>query len=206
MECLSRVRVVSDSEKNRLNELLSSFALGPAWARAAGSGEQERATKREPKTGDRPPRRDDRGPDERKGGPRDRDGGRRQFQKRGGKFDDRRSGPPRREEAPPAEGVRVTLVPDAEAVRLIGKEVHQVARVYPLFDVAKILLAERGRCRAVFEAPEPHAPLFRGKLDDSVFLTREDAVRHLWNGELREQFIEEETIEVEPPSASPMSW
>ena len=43
----------------------------------------------------------------------------------------------------PAEGVRVTLAPDAQAVHLIGKEVHQVARVYPLFDVAKILLAEK---------------------------------------------------------------
>jgi hypothetical protein len=87
-------------------------------------------------------------------------------------------------------------------VHLIGKEVHQVARAYPLFDVAKILLAERGRCRAVFEAPEPHAPLFRGKLDESVFLTREEAVLHIWGSELRGQFIEEETIEVDPPKGN----
>jgi hypothetical protein len=102
----------------------------------------------------------------------------------------------------PAEGVRVTLSPDAQAVHLIGKEIHQVARVYPLFDVAKILLAERARCRAVFEAPEPHGPLFRGKLDDSVFLTREEAVRHLWQSELKEQLIEEETIDVDPPTGN----
>jgi hypothetical protein len=98
--------------------------------------------------------------------------------------------------------VRVTLIPDSQAVHLIGKEVHQVARVYPLFDVAKILLAERGRCRAVFEAPEPHAPLYRGKLDDSVFLTREEAARHLWSSELKKQFVEEEVIEVDPPSGN----
>ena len=96
----------------------------------------------------------------------------------------------------------MTLSPDAQAVHLIGKEIHQVARVYPLFDVAKILLAERARCRAVFEAPEPHAPLFRGKLDDSVFLTREEAVRHLWQSELKDQLIEEETIDVDPPSGN----
>jgi hypothetical protein len=96
----------------------------------------------------------------------------------------------------------VTIAPDAQAVHLIGKEVHQVARVYPLFDVAKILLADKSRVRAVFEAPEPHAPLIRGKLEDSVFLTREEAVRHLWNSELRSELIEEETIEVDPPTGN----
>lgn len=202
---------MSDSDNDPLSSLLSSFALGPSWARATGSGQQERAPKPEPKSGDRPPRRDDRGSDERRGGgfrdreggrDRDRDGGRKPFQGRGARFDQRREGPPRNEEAPPAEGVRVTLSPDAQAVHLIGKEIHQVARVYPLYDVAKILLAERARCRAVFEAPAPHAPLYRGKLDESVFLTREEAVRHLWQSELKDQLIEEETIEVDPPTGN----
>ncbi|MEI8039692.1 MAG: hypothetical protein WCJ14_15025 [Verrucomicrobiota bacterium] len=103
---------------------------------------------------------------------------------------------------PPAEGVRVTLIPDAQAVHLIGKEIHHVARVYALYDVAKILLAERARCRAVFEAPLPHPPLLRGQSDDSLFLTREEALRHLWQSELRNQFIEEETIEVDPPTGN----
>ena len=189
---------MSDSENNPLNDLLSSFALGPSWARATGAAQEKRADKPDIKSGDRPPRRDDRRDDGRKGGFRERDGERRPFRgQRGG--DDRRGGPPRDEEAFPAEGVRVILIPDAQAVHLIGKEVHQVARVYPLFDVAKILLAERARCRAVFEAADAHPPLLLGKLDDSIFLTREEATRHLWQSELRAQFIEEETIEVDPP-------
>jgi hypothetical protein len=192
---------VSDSENDPLNSLLSSFALGPAWARADGD-----KAERKPKTfaggDDRPPRRDDRGPRS-AAGSRDREGGeRRPFQDRGRKFEDRRSGPPVQEEAPPAVGVRVTIVPDQQAVQLIGKEIHQVARVYPLFDVAKILLAEKARLRAVFEAPEPHAPLILGKLEESVFLTRDEAIRHLWNSELRNELIEEETIEVEPPTGN----
>ena len=44
--------------------------------------------------------------------------------------------------------------------------------------------------------------MLRGKLDESLFLTREEAVRHLWQSELREQFIEEETIEVDPPTGN----
>ena len=198
LKSLFRVRVVSDSENDPLSGLLSSFALGPAWARAAGSGEKEVKGKPGKGPAERPPRREDRGPDDRKGGFRDRDGDRRPPRK----FDDRRSGPPRDVEAPPAVGVRVTLIPDADAIHLIGKEVHQVARVYPLFDVAKILLAERKRCRAVFEAPEPHAPLLRGKLEEVLFLTREEAMAHLWQSEFRGKFIEEETIEVDPPKGN----
>ncbi len=195
---------MSDTDTNPLNSLLSSFALGPAWARAAGDKDE-----RKPKTfsggDDRPPRRDDRdrGPRTGNGGSRDRDSGeRRPPQGRGGNYEDRRSGPPPQEEAPPAEGVRATVAPDPHAVHLIGKEVHQVARVYPLFDVAKILLAEKSRCRAIFEAPEPHAPLIRGKLGEAVFLTREEAIRHLWNSELKNDLIEEEVVEVEPPTGN----
>lgn len=196
------------SDKAPLNSLLSSFALGPAWARDAGDKQTEHKPKSFAGGADRPPRRDDR--DDRGprsgggGGSRDREGGpRRPSQGRGGNYKDRRSDPPpQQQEAAPAEGVHVSIAPDAKAVHLIGKEVHQVARVYPLFDVAKILLAEKSRLRAIFEAPEPHAPLIRGKLEESVFLTREEAVRHLWNSELRNELIEEETIEVDPPTGN----
>ena len=195
---------VSDFSKDPLNSLLSSFALGPAWARAAGD-KPERKPQAFSGGEDRPPRRDDRDRGARTGGAptRDRDGGaRRPPQGRGGNYEDRRSAPPSNEEAPPADGVRATIAPDPQAVHLIGKEVHQVARVYPLFDVAKILLAEKSRCRAIFEAPEPHAPLIRGKLEESIFLTREEAIRHLWNSDLRNELIEEETIEVDPPTGN----
>jgi hypothetical protein len=41
-----------------------------------------------------------------------------------------------------------------------------------------------------------------GKLEESVFLTREEAIRHLWNSEQRNELIEEETIEVDPPTGN----
>lgn len=188
-----------------MDDLLSSFALGPAWARgASGDEKKERKPKGEPRTSDRgdgPPRkfRDDRRDDRRGGREGDRRGG---FRGRGGRGDDRRGGPPRHEDVPPAEGVTVTLQPEPEAVHLIAKEVHQVARVYPLFDIAKTLLAERKRCRVVFEAAGSREPLFRGKSGDSVFLTREEAARHLWQSDLRKEFLDEDTIEVDPPTGN----
>jgi len=197
---------VSDSDTDPLSSLLSSFALGPAWARATGD-KPERKPKAFSTNDDRPPRREDRNHGERSrdresGGRGRENGGRREFQGRNNNFNDRRDASPRHEEAAPEHGVRVTIAPDAQAVHLIGKEIHQVARVYPLFDVAKILLSEKSRCRAIFEAPEPHAPLIRGKLEECVFLTREEAVRHLWNSERRNELIEEETIDVDPPTGN----
>ena len=175
--------------------LLSEFALGPAWARAGSSPQtlKPRATP-DARTSEREPRR---GEQER--GFRERDE-RRPSPGRRDSYAERRGAPPQAEESGPAEGVRVSLNPDPQAIHLIGREVHQVARVYPLFEIARILLAERGRCRALFEIEANHPPLFRGKLDESLFLTRDEAIRHLWHSELSQQLIEEETIEVAPPA------
>lgn len=191
----SRFRAVSDAKNQPLDELLSGFSLGPSWAKGNQDGKSKSGAGR--LMGSKPAdkrdyteRRDDRGP--RADG--SRFGGRNRR--------DDRSAPPPREEVRPAPGVTVTIVPAPEAVHLIGKEILHEARVYPLFDVAQTLLAERGRCRAVFESPEPHSFLWRGLLDESVFITKEDAARHLWTSALRARFVEEETVETEPPKGN----
>jgi len=189
---------VSDSENDSMRGLLSEFALGPAWARAGSSAPslKPRTASDASKGSEREPRRG-----EADRGFRDRDE-RRPPPGRRENFTERRAAPPQPEDFGPAEGVRVSLNPAPQAIHLIGREVHQVARVYPLFDIARILLAERGRCRAVFEVEAGRPALFCGKLDESLFLTREEAIRHLWHSELSQQLIEEETIDVDPPSGS----
>lgn len=183
---------MTDSEKPPLTDLLSSFALGPAWARSDAGKNKERSTPRKSTHREHAGRRDDRGGrDDRR---QDRRGN---FKGQGGKFEDQRP-----QEASPADGVKVTLQPSIEAVRLILKEIQHVARVYPLFDVAKTILAERTRCHVVFERDAKLPPLWKGKHDLSLFLTREEAAQHLWSGELKNAFIEEETIEVDPPSGN----
>lgn len=198
---------MSDPESNPLRSLLSGIDLGPAWARSTTPAKPQARAPREDSAPEAPRRdsreRNDRGPRPAGGG--DRDGARR-FEKRrddrGGNYEDRRSGPPQREEIEPAPGVRVQIHPDTHAVHLIGKEVHQVARVYSLFDIAQILLAQRERVRAVFEVEESRAPLYLGKHDGSLWLTREEAIRHFWQSELKSELFEEETIEVAPPAGN----
>lgn len=198
---------MSDPESNPLRSLLSGIDLGPAWARSTTPSKPQARPSREDSAPEAPRRdsrdRNDRGPRGAGGG--DREGGR-PFDKRrddrGGNYEDRRSGPPQREEIEPAPGVRVQIHPDTNAVHLIGKEVHQVARVYSLFDIAQILLAQRERVRAVFEVEESRPPLFLGKHDGSLWLTREEAIRHFWQSDLKAELFEEETIEVDPPSGN----
>jgi hypothetical protein len=189
--------LVSEAEPDPLQGLLSGFALGPAWARpkdAKGAAAEQRPAKG---PAERPHERGDRfrNSDAERGGNR--------FQGNG-----KRPGAHRRDmdrpvpEALPAEGVRVTILPDPQAVKLIGKEIHQVARVYSLYDIARTIVAERTRCRARFEVNEGLSPLLQGKLDSSLFLSREDALRHLWQSPLRDRFLEERTVEVEAPAVS----
>ncbi|MGD9419589.1 MAG: hypothetical protein Q7R22_011670 [Verrucomicrobiota bacterium JB025] len=195
---------MSDSE-NPLSGL-GNFTLGPSWARASDSNKEKNTYSSKPgKFKDRgEDRRDNRRDDRRTGDRRrdDRGDGRRPQRGRGRKFDDRRDGPPPRRDSPPAEGVKVTLNPDQKAVHLIAKEVQQVARVYSLFDIAKTLLAERKRTRALFQVEKGKPALFKSKLDDALFLTRAEALRYLWNSDLRDRFLKEETVEVEPPSGN----
>jgi len=192
---------VTDPDKSRLDDLLANFALGPAWAR----GEDERKSKPPAgnKSGGKREFRDDKRDgrrDDRQGGQRRQDGdrfkGKRPF-KKGERFEDRQ-----RDDTPPASGVRVTILPDSAAVHLIVKEIHQVARVYSLYDIAATLLSKRERCRAVFERKESMEPMWRAKAGDALYLTKEDALATLWHGGLRAQYLDEETIEVDPPSGN----
>lgn len=203
---------MSDTPPNPLEGLLSEFSLGPAWARAKSEPIEKKfkaAAEREYKPrqgGDR--RHDPRGGggrggnrderrDERQGGQGGKGGGRRDFERGGrGRQDFQR------EEIAPAEGVTVTLVPEKTAIQLIIKEVHQVARVYPLFDVAEIILAERSRLRATFEVSEKKSPFYRCKLEEAIYLTKEEALRHLLEAPWRDRFIEESTIEIDPPKGN----
>ena len=204
---------MSDNPPNPLESLLTEFALGPSWARA----KFEPSVKHTHKSPERvPPQRriDDRGENRgrREGGDRrvQRDDGRdnkvrresgdrRDFQKGGGR------GPEiaRREEfIAPAEGVNVSILPDKAAIQLVCKEIQQVARVYPLFDIAEIILAERVRCRATFEISEKHEPFFRCKLDEALFLTKEEALHHLLDAPWKNRFVTETTVEIDPPKGN----
>jgi len=96
----------------------------------------------------------------------------------------------------------VTLVPAAEAVHLVVREIHHVARVYSLFDVAQILLAGRNRYHLQFTLSDKVPPIFVSKKDQSLWLTKEEAVAHFWQSEAAAEYYESEETETDPPAGN----
>ncbi|MBU6302175.1 MAG: hypothetical protein KGS60_11520 [Verrucomicrobia bacterium] len=105
---------------------------------------------------------------------------------------------PRFDAAP--EGVSATVKPSPQAVDALVLQIKKSGRAFGLFDVAKIVLA--GRERYVIEfAVEPgvETQLFRCRPDGSVWLSKEQALRHfLEQGNLESLYLVEHR-EVEPP-------
>lgn len=207
---------VSDPSQLPTSSLLSALDLGPAWARQSAAPSQGRSDAPShnfpgDKAKDRPDdnnRRDQGNRSQVRDGQRIPGRGRdfrddRRDDRREDRRDDRRGqGRPEHDYAEAAPGVRVLIQPAPAAVQLVAREVHHVARVYSLFDVSNILLARRDRCTASFEAAESRPPLLHGKLDGSLWLTREEAVAHFWQVPWRADFYEEETVEVPPPTGN----
>lgn len=196
---------MSESSDELAKSLLSAFELGPSWARGDAPAKKYDPVPGDERQGDRRERHrqgDDRR-DRRGGGGRGdfssrNDGGGRGRRPHGGGRD--QGGP--RELPQPAEGVRVTISPAPEAVHLVVREIHQVARVYSLFDVAQILLANRERYILHFQTGEKRPPFYLGKHEPSLWLTKEEAIAHFWNSSAVGEFYESEEVEAELPSGN----
>ena len=218
---------MSEPSEELAKRLLSAFDLGPSWARSDAPAKKlpqirddeaprerrdrddrgRRDDRREPRRDDR---RDPRGggagggggrgefrPQRGAGGGGDRE---RRFGGGGGRDRDRDSGP--RELPQPAEGVRVTIVPAAEAVHLVVREIHHLARVYSLYDVAQILLAGRERYHLRFELSDKAPSIFKSRKDQSLWLTKDEAIAHFWNSPLAGEMYESEEVETDPPAGN----
>ena len=193
------------------SRLLSALDLGPSWARDAvprpavspkknievDEAPLVRAPRRDDRRGDGgrersfPPRRDDRGPRDDRRSPRRDD--------RDRSYD---NAPDQQEFITPAPGVRVSVEPNADAIHLIAKEVMHFARVYSLFDIAKPLMSQRERFNGIFTVDPAMPPLYHGHRDNSLWLTKEDAVKHFWSAEWRGDLYEEEEIEIDGPAGN----
>ena len=182
---------------------LSDLNFGPAWARDPS---ESKSVKKFKDRGDRSDRRDDRRgggrrDDRRGGGQRENRGGGGFRGKKGGgrgrREDDRR--PPRREVEPP-KGVSLNLMPAEESLDLLAKRVVESGQTFSVFDLAKVLLQSRDRFRVTFESVEK--PLFRCREDQSIWLSRDEALSHLWRGDWVKKYYEEVKVEGEAPKGS----
>jgi hypothetical protein len=186
---------------------LSALDLAPAWVKQGSSPSpaSQPPAAREPR-GDKPgPRHDREGrpprPGFKRGGP-PRKGGFGRPSDRRGKFappqQDRRPPPPEN----PFPWLRIAFTATPPAVETVVKQVRQTGRTYSLFDIARILLRNPASFTVdLSSAPKPPEGPFHVGADGSVWMSQENAVRHILRTRL-EDFYRPETVEIGPPKGN----
>jgi len=178
------------------NELDLEKLFLPAWAQEGPSaakyaqyeGETERAERRNERRGPRPFRRDsqprgrrfDAG--KRKGEPGSEPGHPRGASPEG-RYPGRRR-PEHREPPQPLPEINVSLTPEERGVESLSRQIKMTGRAYPLFDIAQMILQKPERHAVVFSVkknPEGKLiqPLFLCALDETLWLSEDEAVAHV---------------------------
>jgi hypothetical protein len=203
------------------NELDLEKLFLPSWAQqepsSAKYAKYEMPAERPDRWGDRgnrPPRRDGA-----PGGRRD-GAGRPQGERRGprpeggrprpggperpeGRFGERRDMRDRREEPAPLPEINIALVPDERGVDSLARQIRMGGRAYPLFDIAQMILQKPERHTVTFSVKKdaegkPVQALFLCALDDSLWLSEEEAISHVIKKHFG-TFYQAERTATEPP-------
>jgi hypothetical protein len=95
------------------------------------------------------------------------------------------------------------LVPDEKGVESLARQIKMTGRAYPLFDIAQMILQKPERHTVVFnvkKTPEgkPIQPLFICALDDTLWLSEDEAVAHVLRKHFN-TFYQAERTATEPP-------
>jgi hypothetical protein len=135
----------------------------------------------------------------------------------GGRGDDRRPGGggrgdqrggargPERPIAPPMPlpEVNAAFIPDDKGVDSLARQIKMTGRAYPLFDIAQMVLAKPERHGITYSVQKKQdgtvvQPLFLCALDDTLWLSEDEAVEHVLNKHFA-TFYQAEKTQIEPP-------
>jgi hypothetical protein len=187
----------------------------PAWAQespatnkyAGFAGDDRRESRSDDRRGRRGPPRGESRPGEQRsrgGGPpqRGREGGQRGAP-RDGRGEPAQRPEPREAAPPPLPQLSATILPDEKGLDSMARQIRMTGRAYPLFDIAQLILDKPERQQVRWEVIKDAAgkvaqPLYLCALDDSLWLSEEEAVTHLL-GRQFDLFYKAEKTATEPP-------
>ncbi len=103
----------------------------------------------------------------------------------------------------PLPDLSVTFIPDDKGVESLSRQIKMSGRSFPLFDIAQMILQKPERHLVRFETkrkPEgqPAQPLFQCAIDDTLWLSEEEAVAHVLDRHFG-MFYQAEKSPTEPP-------
>jgi hypothetical protein len=116
----------------------------------------------------------------------------------------------RGERPPPAPAplpeVTVAFIPDDKGVESLARQIRMTGRAYPLFDIAQMILQKPERHNVTFSSrkdPEgkPLQALYVCALDDTVWLSEEEAVRYVLDKHFA-TFYQPERTKVDGPKGT----
>ncbi len=164
-----------------------------------------------PRRDDRRPQGDYRGPPRPEGGvprpegPRGQiGGGERPDFRRGDRPEGRRFDPrERRDLPPPLPEIELNLRPEDKGVESLARQIKMTGRAYPLFDIAQMILQKPERHTVEFSVKKnaegkPVQPLFVCALDDTLWLSEDEAAGHVLRKHFA-TFYQTERTATEPP-------
>ncbi len=92
------------------------------------------------------------------------------------------------------------IEPDNRAVEAMTQMIRTAGKAFSVFDAAKLVLTSNDRFDVKFAlAATAHEKLHTVPADGSLWLTRDEAVAHLLQSEVLQQFYKTEEIELEEP-------
>lgn len=203
---------------------LSSLKIMPDWV--ANFGSRSSATDQSEPREDRPPRRSESGSrfhrnrDREHGrGPRPRGDRPPHGDKPNPRRDDHRShdrGPhrhdtrsdgrrdrrdqPRRDWVELPRDIQTSVYPEEKSLDALASHIRSTGHAFSLFDIARAILSGGERFGVRFLCDPARAqPLYRITADGSLFLTREEAIRHILSSPALHTWYRVEAIELEEP-------
>jgi hypothetical protein len=102
--------------------------------------------------------------------------------------------------------VDITFLPDDKSTELLARQIRVTGRAYPLFDIAHLILQKPERQMVRFEVIKKQGggveqPLFLCALDDTLWLSEDEAVEHLLDRHFS-TFYQAERTQTEPPKGT----
>jgi hypothetical protein len=102
--------------------------------------------------------------------------------------------------------VQVAFVPDDKGVDSLARQIKITGRSYPLFDIAQMILQKPERHAATLSVKpgpdgQPLQPLFACALDDTLWLSEEEAVRYVLDRHFA-TFYQPERTKIDPPKGT----
>ena len=119
---------------------------------------------------------------------------------------DRRDRPERREAPLPLPDLNVSFTPDEKGVESLSRQIKISGRSFPLFDIAQMILQKPERHQVTLEVDKkpdgsPVQPMFLCALDDTLWLSEDEAVNHVLEKHFG-TFYQAEKTPTEPPKGT----